>query len=130
GVPASLCIVGHENGRRSSSTHFELEHGAGGRFGRNRLWERLLRYCQETKRDGLPLTQHQDVRDVLADVYIKGEVQRLFGLRNFAMVYSGRKRSYEGPQLSYWRKMTGLWTTHAILDAVGPAALTHDPSWG
>jgi len=45
-------------------------------------------------------------------------------------VYSKRPRSYEGPQLSFHRKMTGLWMTGAILDAVGPAALTADPTWG
>ena len=67
---------------------------------------------------------------MLADVYMKAEVVRLFGLRNFWLVYSGRKRSYEGPQLSYYRKMAGLWMTGAILEAVGPAALTTDPSWG
>src|SRR5712691_8753345 len=71
-VPAFALVGGENNGWKVASTHLELEHGGGGRSGRNRLWERLLRYCQETKRDGLPLTQHQDVRDVLADVYIKG----------------------------------------------------------
>jgi alkylation response protein AidB-like acyl-CoA dehydrogenase len=129
-VPAFSLIGGENNGWKVASTHLELEHGAGGRIGRNRLWERLLRYCRETKRDGVPLTQNQDVRDILADVYIKAEVTRLFGLRNFGLIYSGRKRSYEGPQLSYYRKMAGLWMTGAILEAVGPAALTSDPGWG
>ncbi len=129
-VPAFSLIGGENNGWKVASTHLELEHGAGGRIGRNRLWERLLRYCRETKRDGLALTQDQDVRDVLADVYIKAEVTRLFGLRNFGLIYSGRTRSYEGPQLSYYRKMAGLWMTGAILEAVGPAALTSDPGWG
>ena len=72
------------------------------------MWDRLLRYCQETKRDGMPLCQHADTRDLLADIYIKTEVQRLFGLRNFWLTYAGKPRSYEGPQLSYYRKMTGL----------------------
>ena len=55
---------------------------------------------------------------------------RLFGLRNFWLTYAKRPRSYEGPQLSYYRKMTGLWMTGAILEAVGPAALTTDATWG
>ena len=71
-----------------------------------------------------------DTRDLLADIYIKTEVQRLFGLRNFWLTYAKRPRSYEGPQLSYYRKMTGLWMTGAILEAVGPAALTTDETWG
>ena len=129
-VPAFTLIGGENNGWKAASTHLELEHGAGGRIGRHRVWDRLLRYCQETKRDGMPLTQHADTRDLLADIYIKTEVQRLFGLRNFWLTYAKRPRSYEGPQLSYYRKMTGLWMTGAILEAVGPAALTTDATWG
>src|SRR5712691_9085443 len=104
--------------------------GEGGRIGRNRVWDRLLRYCQETKRDGVPLTQQPDVRDSLADIYIKTEITRLFGLRNFYLTYARKPKSYEGPQLSYYRKTAGLWMTGAILEAVGPAALTTDPTWG
>ena len=51
-VPAFTLIGGENNGWRAASTHLELEHGAGGRIGRHRVWDRLLRYCQETKRDG------------------------------------------------------------------------------
>ena len=94
------------------------------------MWDRLLRYCQDTKLDGVPLAQHHDTRDLLADIYIKTEVQRLFGLRNFWLTYAKKPRSYEGPQLSYWRKTSGLWMTGAILEAVGPAALTSDETWG
>jgi alkylation response protein AidB-like acyl-CoA dehydrogenase len=129
-VPASCLVGGENNGWRVASTHLELEHGGGGRIGRNRLWEQLLRYCRETSRDGRPLTEDQDVRDILADVYIKGEVGRLFGLRNFWLTYARRPKSYEGPQLSLYRKLAGLWMTGAILEAVGPAALTTDSTWG
>jgi long-chain-acyl-CoA dehydrogenase len=129
-VPAFSLVGGENHGWKAASTHLELEHGAGGRIGRHRVWDRLLAYCQQTKRDGIPLTQHPDTRDLLADVYIKTEVQRLFGLRNFWLTYAKRPRSYEGPQLSYYRKMAGLWMTGAILEAVGPAALTSDSTWG
>ena len=129
-VPAFALVGGENQGWKAATTHLELEHGAGGRIGRNRLWERLLRHCQETKRDGIPLAQHPDVRDLLADIYIKGEITRLFGIRNFWLTYAKRPRSYEGPQLSYYRKTAGLWMTGAILEAVGPAALTTDPTWG
>src|SRR5438105_3432591 len=129
-VPAFTLVGGENNGWKAASTHLELEHGAGGRIGRNRVWDRFLTYCQATKRDGVPLAQHADTRDLMADIYIKTEVMRLFGLRNFWLTYAKRPRSYEGPQLSYYRKMTGLWMTGAILEAVGPAALTTDPTWG
>ena len=129
-VPAFALVGGENKGWTVARTHLELEHGGGGRIGRNRVWDRLLRYCQETKRDGVPLSQEPDVRDSLADIYIQTEIQRLFGLRNFYLTYARKPKSYEGPQLSYYRKMTGLWMTGAILEAVGPAALTTDPTWG
>src|SRR6266850_1114406 len=84
-------FVGSENqGWKAASTHLELEHGAGGRIGRIRVWDRLLRYCQETKRDGVPLSQNADTRDLLADIFMKTEVMRLFGLRNFWLTYAKR----------------------------------------
>ena len=129
-VPAFSLVGGLNKGWTVASTHLELEHGGGGRIGRNRVWDRLLRYCQETKRDGTPLSQQQDVRDTLADIHSKAEITRLFGLRNFWLTYARRPRSYEGPQLSYYRKTAGLWMTGAILDAIGPAALTTDETWG
>ncbi|MGH7931660.1 MAG: acyl-CoA dehydrogenase family protein [Candidatus Binataceae bacterium] len=129
-VPAFCLVGGENNGWRVASTHLELEHGGGGRIGRNRLWERLLNYCREARRDGKRLTEDQDVRDLLANIYIKGEVSRLFGLRNFWLTYAGQPKSYEGPQLSLYRKLAGLWMTGAILEAVGPAALIADPAWG
>ncbi len=129
-VPAVSLVGGENNGWKVASTHLELEHGGGGRIGRNRLWERLLAYCQTTMRDGRPLAEDPDVRDLLADIYIKGEVTRLFGLRNFWLTYARQPKSYEGPQLSLYRKMAGLWMTGAILEAVGPAALTNDETWG
>jgi len=129
-VPAFCLVGGENNGWKVASTHLELEHGGGGHVGRNRLWDHLLKYCRETMRDGVPLVDHQDVRDLLADIYIKGEVGRLFGLRNFWLTYARQPKSYEGPQLSLYRKLAGLWMTSAILEAVGPAALTTDPLWG
>ena len=129
-VPAGCLVGGENNGWRVASTHLELEHGGGGRIGHNRLWERLLAYCQTTQRDGRPLTADPDVRDTLAEIYVKAEVSRLFGLRNFWLTYARQPRSYEGPQLSLHRKLAGLWMTGAILEAVGPAALLDDEEWG
>src|SRR5713226_7025812 len=129
-VPASCLGGGENNGWKVASTNLEQEHGGVGRIGRDRLWEHLLSYCRETTRDGKALTEDRGVRDTLADIYIKGEVTRLFGLRNFWLTYARRPISYEGPQLSLYRKLAGLWMTGAILETVGPAALTTDPIWG
>ena len=55
---------------------------------------------------------------------------RLLSARNFWMSYAGVGMSYEGPQASYLRKVTGLWLTQEILEIAGPYALTEDPAWG
>ena len=67
---------------------------------------RLLRFCPgDQARRRTPHARGCPTRaDLLADVYIKTEVMRLFGLRNFWLTYAQRPRSYEGPQLSYYRK--------------------------
>src|SRR4029078_5769570 len=40
-VPAFSLVGGENNGWKAASTHLELEHGAGGRIGRHRVWDRL-----------------------------------------------------------------------------------------
>ena len=83
------------------------------------------RYCQETKRDGMPLTEdagrarpagrhlHQDRGPAAVR-----PAQLLADLRQAAALLRRARSS------RYYRKMTGLWMTGAILEAVGPAALT------
>jgi len=54
-----------------------------------------------------PLSQQQDVRDSLADIYIKTEIQPALRASNSGHVRRRKPKSYEGPQLSYFRKTTG-----------------------
>ena len=60
---------------------------------------------------------------------IQTEVNRLFELRNFWMNRTGTRMTYEGPQSSYYRKTGGLEVSQAILDMVGPYAITNDPKY-
>ena len=129
-VPAFNLVGGENEGWKVATTHLELEHGTGGRISRNWLVDRLFDYCRTTQRRGEPLTKDPDVRDRLVDIYIEAEVSRLFNLRNYWMRHSGAEIAYEGPQASYHRKMSGLRQATAILDILGPAALTYDSEWG
>ncbi|MCI0795077.1 MAG: acyl-CoA dehydrogenase family protein [Chloroflexi bacterium] len=129
-VPAFNLVGGENEGWKVASTHLELEHGTGGRIGRNKLVDNFFDYCRNTQRHGQPLSKDPDVRDRLIDIYIEAEVSRLFGLRNYWMRHSKTNITYEGPQASYYRKMSGLRMSRAILDILGPAALTYDPQWG
>ena len=129
-VPAKNLIGGENQGWKVASTHLELEHGSGGRIQRNWLVDRLLDHCQKTQRRGKPLCKDPEVRDRLMDIYIEGEIGRLFQLRNYWMRHSKIPMTYEGPQASYFRKTSGLGVATAILDLLGPAALTKDSEWG
>jgi len=129
-VPAFNLIGGENEGWKVATTHLELEHGTGGRIGRNWLVDHLFEYCRENQRNGQPLTKDPDVRDKLIDIYVEAEIARLFNLRNYWMRHSKAEITYEGPQASYWRKMSGLRMSQSILDILGPSALTYDPQWG
>jgi alkylation response protein AidB-like acyl-CoA dehydrogenase len=128
-VPSFHLIGGENEGWKVARTHLELEHGTGGKIARNWLVDRLLDYCKTTRRGGQPLSKDPDVRDLLVDIYMEAEVGRLLGMRNFWLRNSGNPISYEGPQLSYHRKMSGLRMGKAILEILGPYALTNDPGW-
>ena len=129
-VPAFNLIGGENEGSKVATTHLELEHGTGGRIARNWLVDHLFEYCRENQRNGQPLTKDPDVRDKLIDIYVEAEIARLFNLRNYWMRHSKAEITYEGPQASYWRKMSGLRMSQSILDILGPSALTYDPQWG
>jgi alkylation response protein AidB-like acyl-CoA dehydrogenase len=129
-VPAFNLVGGENEGWKVATTHLELEHGTGGRIARNWLVDRLFDYCRKTHRRGQPLSKDPEVRDRLIDIYIDAEINRLFQLRNYWMRHSQSNITYEGPQASYFRKTTGLRMATAILDILGPAALTKDSQWG
>ena len=129
-VPAFNLIGGENQGWKVATTHLELEHGTGGRIGRNWLVDRLFDHCRTTERRGEPMANDPDVRDRLIDVYVEAEIVRLLNLRNYWMRHSGANITYEGPQASYMRKTSGLRMAQAMLDILGPAGLTYDPELG
>ena len=129
-LPAFNLIGGENQGWKVATTHLELEHGTGGRIGRNWLVDRLFEHCRNNARRGEPMTKDPDVRDRLVDVYIEAEIVRLLNLRNYWMRHSGANITYEGPQASYMRKTSGLRMAGAMLDILGPAGLTYDSELG
>ncbi len=129
-VPAFNLIGGENEGWKVATTHLELEHGTGGRIGRNWLVDRLFEHCRNNPRRGEPMTKDPEVRDRLIDVYIEAEIVRLLNLRNYWMRHSGANITYEGPQASYLRKTAGLRMAGTMLDILGPAGLTYDEELG
>jgi alkylation response protein AidB-like acyl-CoA dehydrogenase len=129
-VPADCLVGGENNGWKVANTHLQLEHGAYGSIRRDAIWDHLLEYCKATERDGRPMIEDADVRDGLADIYASLETLRLITTRNFWRGTTGRdQQPYNGPQLTYLRKVEGLWLTQAIRDVLGPEALVKDGPW-
>lgn len=129
-VPEFNLVGGENNGWKVASTHLELEHGLYGRLTRNRLVERLFEHCRTPQPGGQPLSSDPDARDLLVEIYIEAEIARLFRLRNYWLRHAGKPFTYEGSQMAFYRKMSGLRTGKAILELLGPQALTNDSVWG
>ena len=125
-VPAECLVGGENNGYDVSLSWAELEHGVSGNIRPNRMMRRLIRHVASEKVNGRALRDDPDVRDQLADTFIHAEINRLFGMRNYWMSRAGQPISYEGPQSSFMRKMSGLNISENILRMLGPKALTFD----
>ena len=129
-VPGNNLVGGENNGWKVANTHLEIEHGVGGRIGGNQVRDLLFDYCKNTQRNGHTLSQDPEVRSLMVDAYIDWEILRLFNLRNYWMRHARQQVTYHGSQASYFRKMSGLRIGKAILELLGPYALTNDEEWG
>ncbi len=129
-VPGNNLVGGENNGWKVANTHLEIEHGVGGRIGGNQVRDLLFEYCKNTQRNGHTLNQDPEVRSLMVDAYIDWEILRLFNLRNYWMRHARQQVTYHGSQASYFRKMSGLRIGKAILELLGPYALTNDEQWG
>ena len=129
-VPAFSLVGGENSGWKVASTHLELEHGGGGNVGRFRMWDRFLHHCTTQQTDGRRISENQDTRDYLADIFADVETGRLFNLRNFYLAQARKPRSYGGPQANAWRKLGNRRRAEWMQKALGYYALTSDQTHG
>lgn len=125
-VPAFHLVGGENNGWKVANTHLELEHGGSGRVGRHRQLERFFDYCLSTSFNDHPISKDPDAREDLADAYINGDVQRLFGLRNFWIRHTKKTGTYEGSQSVFWRRMSDLHSVHLVQRVLGYRSIISD----
>jgi alkylation response protein AidB-like acyl-CoA dehydrogenase len=128
-VPADHLVGGENNGWKLATTHLEVEHGGTGRLGDRQVMYDFIDYCRE-KHEGHAVIDDPDARGEIVDLYIEAEITRLFGLRNHWLSHANRPRSYEGPQYSLRRKLSGLDIAERMLRLAGPRVLTKDARWG
>lgn len=125
-VPAERLVGGENNGWKVASTHLELEHGMrtdhliGTRL--DRAWQAAARVAA----DHPTLLDDAVAVDLLADAYVRKEVVRLLGLRNYELAMNRRPMTYEGPQAYLLEKKAQQWFGNALLDLLGPQALVDD----
>ena len=127
-VPAKYLVGGENNGWKVANSYLELEHGGGGSVAENPLFKRLIAHCQKSEFDGESLMEDQDVRDVIADMLIDLDVQRLMGLRNFWHRYVRNPHPYGGPQFLYFQRMVRLRNSERVQQILGFDALAPDAS--
>ena len=62
-------------------------------------------------------------RDLLVQAYVRKEVVRLLGVRNFWLSSGADELTYEGPQAYFMEKTTTQWLAHAMIDLLGTGAV-------
>jgi alkylation response protein AidB-like acyl-CoA dehydrogenase len=131
-VPAGNLVGGENKGWEVANTHLDHEHGLrsdrmlGRRLGE--VWDGTLEAVRKlSDSDGRPgpdgLALDEQALDVLAEIYIRKEIVRLLGLRNYWLTMGGRPRTYEGSQGYYLEKKSSQWMARALLDVFGQLAL-------
>lgn len=127
-VPADRLVGGENKGWTVASTHLELEHGMrtdhliGTR--QLRAWDALARLCREDRR----LLEDEVVQDRVAEAYVRTQVVKLLGLRNYWLAMANQPLTYEGPQAYLMEKTSAQWFANAALDVLGPAAIYENGS--
>jgi alkylation response protein AidB-like acyl-CoA dehydrogenase len=133
-VPADALVGGENNGWKVAATHLELEHGFRsdsvlGQRGQLQM-ERMIEYCRNVSPNGQRIIDDSYRRDLLCQAFIRHEILRLWGLRNFWLSRSEETQTYEGAQTYYFQKVTGMWFDHVIAEIVGPSGLVWSTEHG
>ena len=131
-VPATHLVGKEGEGWTAFGTglHGALTVGLGPGLDRgDRVLDQLIEYCKHTDNGGTPLSSQPHVQDVLTQIYIDGQVQRLLHTRTDWMNDAGLPTTYEGIQVVLGRKLFDLKLGEAIHKALGPLSMMDDPAW-
>jgi alkylation response protein AidB-like acyl-CoA dehydrogenase len=142
-MPEQYLIGGEREGWRVTTATLTVEHGdregsGGERAGRggaawippNMVVERFLEQCRSNPNVVKRLKENPQLLDNVANVYIGGQIERLFAIRNAWLPRSGRRSPYAGPQLQLFSKNFGARLANDIAQVLGPCTMTDDAEWG
>ncbi len=115
-------ILGQKNrGFYHAMQVFEFERSmTGGAAGSKRQLEEFIQFCRETKRNGKPLIEDHQVRQILATIAVEIEIQRLAG---WYTTWRFAERERLGPAAynvsNYYAKQWTAKHNKAMLDILG-----------
>ena len=109
--------------------------GAGGSVPTRREHNEMIDYAKATVRNGQRISADPDVQDVLTKAYVDNEIFRLLNLRNRWMGEQSRagtaktRSTYQGGQMTVYRKQLSPRNADAMLKAWGPVSLISNDPW-
>jgi alkylation response protein AidB-like acyl-CoA dehydrogenase len=127
--PADRLIGARGKGWQVSQATLLVERGGeGAAVPRSWFILKIIDYCKKTLRNGRPISQNPAIQDLLVQLYIEYNVGRLWGMRNYAMSRGQIPlERYTGTQSNLHGKRLSPRLGKALLDILGPYALTTDP---
>jgi alkylation response protein AidB-like acyl-CoA dehydrogenase len=128
-IPVFNRIGAHNQGWSVAALNMEMEHGGSGNISKDENFDRLVQVLKELTWNGKPLIEDPDVRDILGELTVERNIQRLFGLRNYYLSRAKVGSGHESPQLSYWNKTRAHSFAQKTKDMIGHFALTRDPAY-
>lgn len=124
-------LIGPEtNGWGVANSTLEIEHGGSGGLFTHRVADRFISYCRTDAAMVQRLKDNPDLAETAVRVYMDAQIERLLALRTYWIRHAKKERTYEGNQYSYFRKMFGVRLAAAMMDLLGPYALTSDARRG
>jgi len=128
-IPVFNRIGAHNQGWAVAGINMEMEHGGSGNINEDKNLKRLIATLQQMEWNGKRLIDDPDAQDVLGEVLVEREIQRLFGMRNYWMSQTKTRMEHEGPQLSYWNKTRAHSFVQKIHDLIGNYSVVRDPKY-
>lgn len=129
-VPGDHLIGGELEGWQVAQTTLEIEHGGRGiALPRDEALDNLLKYAEETKRNGEKLGDDPVLQQEAMDAYIDSHINTLLAQRNYWMYQAHQEMSYQGSQSDLYRKTYAIRNADRARDIMGMYSLlgVNDP---
>jgi alkylation response protein AidB-like acyl-CoA dehydrogenase len=127
--PADRLIGAKTQGWQVSQATLGVERGGeGAAIPWNSFMLRLVDYCKNTTHNGQPLSKDPLIQDLLVEIYTEYHLERLWGLRAFAMTKGQIPvEPFTGTQTYLQQKRFSPRLGRALLCILGPNSLVTDP---